>query len=129
MNIISYEEIVKTIPKEKYQNYRLRIDRTDMFVSLDKFMEDVARLKAAQPTKYQSLAVLTEHMSDEHPRLVLQKLVSHSMSEFGFEDLKDVSFERFEDELCYRITDEIELYKRISLESEEGNAPHKLREI
>ena len=129
MNIISYEEIVRTIPKEKYHNYRLRIDRTDMFVSLDKFMEDVARLKAAQPTKYQSLAVLTEHMSDEHPRLVLQKVVSHCMSEFGFEDMKDISFERFEDESEFRITDEIELYKRISMESEEVKAPHRLREI
>ncbi|SFS88813.1 hypothetical protein SAMN02910357_02409 [Succinivibrio dextrinosolvens] len=126
MNIISYEEIVKTIPKEKYHNYRLRIDRTDSFVSLDKFMEDTARLKLALPPKYQSLAVLTEQMSEENPKLVLQKIVSHSMGEFGFEDLKDISFERFEDEARYAITDEIELYKRICLTSEETEDPQKV---
>ena len=115
MNGITYTDILKSIPKNQYQQYRIRIDRTSYFVSLEKFMEDIGLLTNNVRAKYNSLDVLTDHMTNLNPSLKLQKTFIHHISEMGFGgDVGNICFETFEDIAPYIITDEIELTLRIN---------------
>lgn len=113
MNGITYTDILNTIPENMYQQYRIRIDRTSYFVPLEKFIEDMGLLTNNLSSKYHSLDLLTEHMTNLNPSLILQKTFVHHISEMGFDgDIGNICFESFEDIAPYVITDEIELYKK-----------------
>lgn len=113
MNSFTYEYILNSIPQSLYRNYRIRIDRTDFFVPLDKFMDDMQKLSLNAETKYHCIEILTEQMTNTNPSLILQKIFLHHVSEMGcFKEIGNISFERFEDIAPYTITNEIELYKK-----------------
>lgn len=115
MNVITYTDILKSIPENMYQQYRIRIDRTSYFVPLEKFVEDISLLSNNLSSKYHSLDLLTEHMTKLNPSLILQKTCIHHISEMGFDgDIGNICFESFEDIAPYVITDEIELYKKFN---------------